>query len=76
MSRVRVPDGAPLIGPEAGTDLRADPLRLVGQAVKTPASHAGNGGSIPPRVIQKREKLRESNPRGSERKENIPVECF
>ena len=22
----------------------------VGQAVKTPASHAGNGGSIPPRV--------------------------
>ncbi len=23
---------------------------LVGQAVKTPASHAGNGGSIPPRV--------------------------
>ena len=24
--------------------------RLVGQAVKTPASHAGNGGSIPPRV--------------------------
>ena len=25
-------------------------LRLVGQAVKTPASHAGNGGSIPPRV--------------------------
>ena len=24
---------------------------LVGQAVKTPASHAGNGGSIPPRVI-------------------------
>ena len=23
---------------------------LVGQAVKTPASHAGDGGSIPPRV--------------------------
>ena len=36
MSRVRVPDGAP--------------IWLVGQAVKTPASHAGNGGSIPPRV--------------------------
>ena len=28
-------------------------LRLVGQAVKTPASHAGNGGSIPPRVTLK-----------------------
>ena len=27
--------------------------RLVGQAVKTPASHAGNGGSIPPRVTLK-----------------------
>ena len=26
---------------------------LVGQAVKTPASHAGNGGSIPPRVTRK-----------------------
>ena len=26
---------------------------LVGQAVKTPASHAGNGGSIPPRVTLK-----------------------
>ena len=25
---------------------------LVGQAVKTPASHAGNGGSIPPRVTK------------------------
>ena len=25
----------------------------VGQAVKTPASHAGNGGSIPPGVIGK-----------------------
>ena len=24
----------------------------VGQAVKTPASHAGNGGSIPPRVTK------------------------
>ena len=24
----------------------------VGQAVKTPASHAGNGGSIPPRVTR------------------------
>ena len=30
---------------------------LVGQAVKTPASHAGNGGSIPPRVTIKLEKL-------------------
>ena len=28
-------------------------LWLVGQAVKTPASHAGNGGSIPPRVTLK-----------------------
>ena len=26
--------------------------RPVGQAVKTPASHAGNGGSIPPRVTR------------------------
>ncbi len=25
-------------------------LRLVGQAAKTPASHAGNAGSIPARV--------------------------
>ena len=31
----------------------------VGQAVKTPASHAGNGGSIPPRVT-KRMKARKS----------------
>ena len=36
MSRVRVPDGVP--------------IWLVGQAVKTSASHAENGGSIPPRV--------------------------
>ena len=35
---------------------------LVGQAVKTPASHAGNGGSIPPRVtIYTVEKQRMSN---------------
>ena len=27
---------------------------LVGQAVKTPASHAGNAGSIPARVTRKR----------------------
>ena len=33
----------------------SDKLWLVGQAVKTPASHAGNGGSIPPRVILNRE---------------------
>ena len=26
--------------------------RLVGQAVKTPASHAGNAGSIPARVTK------------------------
>ena len=31
-----------------GTD--CTDLRLVGQAVKTPASHAGNAGSIPARV--------------------------
>ena len=29
---------------------------LVGQAVKTPASHAGDGGSIPPRVTSESEK--------------------
>ena len=28
--------------------------RLVGQAVKTPASHAGNAGSIPARVTKKK----------------------
>ena len=28
--------------------------RLVGQAVKTPASHAGNAGSIPARVTRKK----------------------
>mgnify|MGYP007006839447 FL=1 len=28
--------------------------RLVGQAVKTPASHAGNMGSIPIRVTKKK----------------------
>ena len=50
MSRVRVPDGAP--GKGARTEKRLPrEKRLVGQAVKTPASHAGNGGSIPPRVI-------------------------
>lgn len=26
-------------------------IRPVGQAVKTPPSHGGNGGSIPPRVM-------------------------
>ena len=36
-------------GLRAGT-LSSHTLWLVGQAVKTPASHAGNGGSIPPRV--------------------------
>ena len=30
-------------------------VRLVGQAVKTPASHAGNTGSIPVRVTNKKE---------------------
>ena len=28
----------------------AHQIRPVGQAVKTPPSHGGNGGSIPPRV--------------------------
>ena len=31
--------------------------RLVGQAVKTPASHAGNAGSIPARVTKKKKIL-------------------
>ena len=51
MSRVRAPDGAPK---DTGAKVRPIALVfykwLVGQAVKTPASHAGNGGSIPPRV--------------------------
>ena len=36
----------------AAERMRRD-MWLVGQAVKTPASHAGNGGSIPPRVTKK-----------------------
>ena len=48
MSRVRAPDGAPLI---QGLMLAlVSTTWLVGQAVKTPASHAGNAGSIPARV--------------------------
>ena len=51
MSRVRAPDGAPK---EIGANEQGKTVSLekwlVGQAVKTPASHAGNGGSIPPRV--------------------------
>ena len=35
-----------------GNLLRGRRRRPVGQAVKTPASHAGNGGSIPPRVTK------------------------
>ena len=64
MSRVRVPDGAPKARSGKQLDLVALYIKeknkwLVGQAVKTPASHAGNGGSIPPRVT-KRMKARES----------------
>ena len=50
MSRVRVPDGVPRFG---GQVWPPSSVWLVGQAVKTPASHAGNGGSIPPRVTLK-----------------------
>ena len=53
MSRVRAPDGAPK---EIGANEQGKTVSLekwlVGQAVKTPASHAGNGGSIPPRVTK------------------------
>ena len=34
------------------------PVRLVGQAVKTPASHAGNAGSIPARVTKANKEIR------------------
>ena len=63
MSRVRVPDGAPKARSGKELDLVAlymkENKRLVGQAVKTPASHAGNMGSIPIRVtkVEKAEKV-------------------
>lgn len=34
---------------------KEDDGRLVGQAVKTPASHAGNTGSIPVRVTKEKD---------------------
>ena len=46
----RAPDGAPEEGRKAGASGQIWP---VGQAVKTSASHAGNGGSIPPRVTKR-----------------------
>ena len=42
--------GAPEEGRKAGASGQIWP---VGQAVKTSASHAGNGGSIPPRVTKR-----------------------
>ena len=53
MSRVRAPDGAPAYRGYWTTDSPCTFKRLVGQAVKTPASHAGNAGSIPARVTIK-----------------------
>lgn len=58
----RAPDGAPKWymrnvpekGLRDGKSLSPSGIWLVGQAVKTPASHAGNAGSIPARVTKDR----------------------
>ena len=63
MSRVRVPDGAP----KEKAKRPGKERRLVGQAVKTPASHAGNTGSIPVRVT----KGANEGPKGGARKRSI-----
>ena len=67
MSRVRVPDGVPFFVGKCNIGLRdknkfgrinalvvfrVKLFWLVGQEVKTPASHAGNAGSSPARVTK------------------------
>ena len=44
-------------GPEEGEPFEGTQGAPVGQAVKTPASHAGNAGSIPARVTRGRDRL-------------------
>ena len=40
-------------------DIIAKSMRPVGQAAKTPPSHGGNGGSIPPRVTKQKSTSKE-----------------
>ena len=68
MSRVRAPDGAPREDQKVG---------LVGQAVKTPASHAGNTGSIPVRVTRDwklRKRENKGKRKGNNREKEVGIE--